>query len=221
MKYVSIDLETTGTDPETNQIIEFGAIIEDSKNPKSYDESLKFRRVVLQRSGSYVGSAFALNLNSALFKIISELDSGKSVEFVRDQYLNNNWCFDDELIPQFRKFLLKANDQDKLIESQFLTIEIVAAGKNFGSFDKQFIQRLPDFEIHGVKFNYRSLDPTLAYIDWDNDEQPPSTNTLKKRAGIKGQVSHEALDDAWDVIQLIRNSTSYRKIAETISEVNF
>lgn len=201
MKYVSLDVETTGIDPEENQIIEFGAIIEDSNNPKSYDESPKFRRIVLQRSGLYAGSAFALNLNSAIFKIISEIDSGKGVDFVHDHFLNNDWCFDDELIPQFKKFLNK-ND---INESPFTgVLEIVAAGKNFGSFDKQFIQRLPNFETYGIKFNYRSLDPTLTFINWKEDVSPPSTNALKKRANLSGGVSHEALDDAWDVIQLLR-----------------
>lgn len=201
MKYVSVDIETTGIDPENNQIIEFGAIIEDTKNPKSYDESPKFRRIVLQRTGTYVGSAFALNLNSAIFKIISEIDSGKGVDFVRDQFLNNDWCFDDELIPQFKKFLFKNDIKESPFDG---VLEIVAAGKNFGSFDKQFIQKLPEFETYGLKFHYRSLDPTLKFIDWNNDETPPSTNSLKKRANLSGVVSHEALDDAWDVIQLLR-----------------
>ena len=32
MRYISIDLETTGLDSENNQIIEFGAVLEDTNN---------------------------------------------------------------------------------------------------------------------------------------------------------------------------------------------
>jgi hypothetical protein len=95
-------------------------------------------------------------------------------------------------------------------ENENGVVEIVAAGKNFASFDKQFIQNIGRLktEVYGVKFSHRSLDPTLAFIDWKGDKTPPSTETSKKRADLSGKVAHNALADAWDVIQLLRTTYS-------------
>jgi hypothetical protein len=39
----------------------------------------------------------------------------------------------------------------------------------------------------------------------NNDDTLPSLDVCKKRANIDGNVSHNALLDAWDVIQVLRN----------------
>ena len=36
------------------------------------------------------------------------------------------------------------------------------------------------------------------------DERLPDLLTCKERAGIKGKVTHKAIEDAWDVIELLR-----------------
>ena len=45
MKYVSIDLECTGLDEESCQIIEIGAVIDDSLYPEIPIKSLPFNRL--------------------------------------------------------------------------------------------------------------------------------------------------------------------------------
>ena len=40
------------------------------------------------------------------------------------------------------------------------------------------------------------------------DNVPPSLEECKKRAGLKGMVSHTALSDAMDVVMLVRNKFS-------------
>lgn len=42
MKYISIDIETTGLNPAVDQILEIGAILEDTLNPSTYDNAQKF-----------------------------------------------------------------------------------------------------------------------------------------------------------------------------------
>ncbi len=69
MKYVSIDIETTGTDEKIHQIIEFAAIIEDSENQLNFDEIPKFRRIVLNPEKKYVFSSYASNLNKDLIDV--------------------------------------------------------------------------------------------------------------------------------------------------------
>ena len=38
MKYISIDIETTGLDPENCQILSIGAVIEDTLNQLPFEE---------------------------------------------------------------------------------------------------------------------------------------------------------------------------------------
>jgi oligoribonuclease len=201
MRYVSIDLETTGLDENEHQIIEFGAIIEDSKNPKSYDESKKYRRIVLAVDRKYVCSSVAAAMNADLIKTISLIENGGNVPFENNENLTQTAIFTHELIADFRLWLLANGFK----ENARGVIEIVAAGKNFASFDRKFIQALPDFETYGIRFHHRSLDPTSGYINWDEDSVPPGTDQCKLRAGLIKGSKHEALADAWDVILLLRN----------------
>lgn len=200
MKYVSIDIETTGLNPEEHQIIEFAAIIEDSKNPKSYEESKKFRRVVLSPDRMYNFSSYAAKINSNLIKIIAAIENNEVYGFGGNDNLSSTWVPRHELIGAFKQWLLC----NEFKENSRGVLEIIVAGKNFASFDKQFILALPDFESYGIRFHHRSLDPCGAYINWNDDEVPPSTETCKLRANLNGEVKHEALADAWDVIQLLR-----------------
>ena len=58
MKYVSIDIETTGLDPETCQILQVGAVIEDTQNLLPLEELPKFNCIV--EHPAYTGSPYAL-----------------------------------------------------------------------------------------------------------------------------------------------------------------
>jgi oligoribonuclease len=200
MIFVSIDLETTGLDPQEHQIIEFGAIIEDSNNQKTYEESKKFRRIVLSRDRKYVFSSVAAAMNANLIKTISLIENGGNVTLDNDENLSQFALFQDELIPSFKQWLF-ANGYK---ENSRGILEVVAAGKNFASFDRQFLQALPDFETYSLRFHHRSIDPTSGYINWKSDEVPPGTDLCKKRALLEKSSDHIALKDAWEVIELLR-----------------
>jgi len=203
MIYVSIDIETTGLDSDVNQTIEFGAIIEDSNNPKSYEDSKKYRRVVLSRDKTYVFSSFAAKLNAGLIELISDIENSKDgVTFFNNENLSQSAIYSDQLIIDFKFWLA----QNGFTENKSGIMEVVAAGKNFASFDKKFIEATSRVKMEslGIRFHHRTIDPASMFIDWKNDITPPSTDTCKKRAELTGKVKHEALADAWDVIQLLR-----------------
>lgn len=180
MKYLSINTETTGLDRENNQIIEFGAIIEDTENPLSFEESEKFHCYVSHKT--YLGSAYAINLNQRIFKILKEGTDP------------NILCVDN-LITQFSKFVFN-NFRGK----------VTVAGKNFRDFDYEFIKRLPDWNKyeHTINFHRRYIDPANLYWKPQEDSELPNQNECLRRAGINEVVVHTALGDAWQVIQLIR-----------------
>lgn len=182
MKYVSIDLETTGLDEKKCQILEFGAAFEDEV---SHIAELKtFRRIIIRRK--IKGEPYALWLNAELIKQISDYNPINSPR--------NLFCREDELLPQFAAWLTAVGVNP---------MNVVAAGKNFAKFDLQFINRLPWYGAR-IKFHHRIVDPTGYYI-LPTDVEPPNTQTCLKRAGLPEFVAHKAVDDALDVIRLQRH----------------
>lgn len=228
MKYVSIDLETTGLDPVSCQILSFSAILEDTNNPLPYDKIPKLNIYILRESIN--GSFFALNMNRDIITTINNylllksdeekiscmretnsiflaekhlrfyfqawlsfhLDGKKEYEAVLDPF---NWTNDVTRKNVIRELLVNLKPN---------THKINVAGKNFAGFDKKFIDKLEGFYDH-VIFRQRVLDPSVLLVDWKNDETLPDLLTCKKRGNISGEVTHESLSDAWDVIQVFRN----------------
>ena len=82
-------------------------------------------------------------------------------------------------------------------------IIINVAGKNFGTFDKLFLEQLPWWQKL-IRVRSRILDPSILFCDWNEDDSLPSLIRCKERANIEGIVTHNALEDAWDVIELLR-----------------
>ena len=218
MKYCSVDIETSGLDSERNQILSIGAIIEDTKNPLTFDEIPKFNAIVLQRE--VTGSPRALMMNKGILDIMSEyLDADKES---KDKIAHDSiydFMEEDKVAQNFFDFLW-ANGFDypekpsytRIIEGKHYPvfgndikpILINVAGKNFGTFDKLFLQKLPWWKklIQPVQ---RIIDPAVLYCDWKEDNELPSLSICKTRSKIEGFVRHEAIYDAWDVIQLLRN----------------
>jgi len=178
MKYISIDTETTGLNPKTCQILSFAAVLEDTSKLGVPVEELPSMHIILNLE-FIKGEPFALNMNKDLIEIIKE---GK----------------DDRLIPEFNlvtafnEFLMK-NDIDLK--------KIKVAGKNFASFDKLFIDNVA---LDTPNFSHRVLDVGPLFLDFKNDNWIPGLDECKKRAGISGAVTHDALEDARDVIRVLR-----------------
>lgn len=232
MKYISIDLETTGLDPERFRILSIGAIIEDTTDPKSFEEIPKFHVGILQKE--VIGSLFAIDMNRDLISTISKYQNAKTEEekFSIEQKTGMKFLEQDEAIMEFFRFLwdhMMTGLKSREIESLFtgdLPRQIVngkiypspyegmsithlnVAGKNFGTFDKLFLEKIPLWNLL-FKIRHRIIDPSILFVDWNSDSSLPQLSRCKERAGIKGEVTHNALEDAWDVIQLLR--TKYQK----------
>ena len=87
-----------------------------------------------------------------------------------------------------------------------LSTGITPAGKNFASFDRQFLKRLPDFEKK-VRLHHRTLDPAMLFLAARRREAARQQDVLQ-RAGMGPKVAHTALEDALAVVQLIRTASS-------------
>ena len=220
MKYISIDIETTGLDPEFCNVLSIGAIIEDSANPLPYEECPKFH-VAITRHELY-GSPRAITMNAELIANIGsymepatpisreELEKETGMLFLNPEevveafyeFLFLNGIVDNADLTGPRK-LGRSGKSVPALSSKMKPVTITCAGKNFSTFDKLFLERLPRWK-QAIRIKQRVLDPAILFVDWKQDTEVPNLNKCKERAGIKGLVTHNALEDAWDVIEVLR-----------------
>lgn len=178
MKYLSIDIETTGLDPEKHQIIEFAAVFDDLMNPHPVQHLQHLCLKIAHEN--YVWSPEAYRMNSALFNEI--IDGAEDASLVQGH---------DQMAGYIERWLYNLGP---------VNARYTCAGKNFGSFDLQFLKR------HATRrwWHHRCIDPGSIFL-WANDEVPPSTEKCLCRAGLNPNVKHRALDDALDVVRLVRH----------------
>jgi hypothetical protein len=227
MNYISVDLETTGVDTERCQILSFSGILEDTNKLLDFLEIPKFNIYVLREE--ITGSPFAIKMNSEIIERISNYIECKTIDEKRIQkrIIDGVFLYEHE-IPYYiyiwllvhqegldeYKYLLDSDEWGNRkngkflgsineIKNKYFKIVCNAAGKNFSSFDKKFIDRIRgayDF----FKIRQRVLDPSVLYMDWKSDDTLPSLSLCKERAGLDSYVSHDSIDDAWDVVVLLR-----------------
>jgi len=186
--YVSIDLETTGLDPNECQILEFGAVIDDWQTPIKNLPQFQYYIEPEEKIGGkprIVGQPYALALNAAIIKKIASPGP------------EDRLCYPSALGIEFGTWLQQHHIDPK---------HITAAGKNFASFDLQFLLRVPDFTTH-INFKHRCIDPSLFFWNPHTDAVLPSTAECLKRAGFNDYVAHNAIEDCISVIELIRSGT--------------
>jgi oligoribonuclease len=195
MKYLSLDLETTGLDPQRDQILMVGAVVEDTEHPEVLVEELP-SFVCFVKHERYEGGAFALGLNGWILDIISGRAKNEKKIPIYNEWDSANAVIDGNWwVYQFDAWLEQLGMGKALL-----------AGKNVGSFDYQFLpSRLQK------RFLHRFLDPGSLFIDWTQDK-PMGLDDLKKKFGINTPVVHDALEDARDVIKVLRTGTEdYKK----------
>lgn len=194
MKFLSIDIETTGLDPQKNQILEFGAIAIDTSYP-NVPYIADFRAVFIHQE--LTGNPIALTMNSKLIDDIGFVLKTKEFDFETQNALDlNDVCVRNS--EEFQKYF------DSWLKRIGFTERLTLAGKNLASFDLKFI------EAAGIKIKYRHrmIDPAILYVDWEKDETLPDLQQCLDRAGIVKSVEHTSLADAIDVAELVLKKLS-------------
>jgi len=184
MKYISIDIETTGLNPDYCNVIEFAAVIDDLENQRPLGELPKFQRYVMHNL--YTGEPYALAMHSNIFKKLAKPSEHKDCEFVHHT----------QLLEEFRIFLTRHG---------YIFVnapKVVVGGKNFAGFDRKFLEKMPGWD--NISWHHRNLDPAMLYTT-AFDKEPPSMQTCLQRAGLSDVVAHTALEDALSVVQLLRS----------------
>lgn len=197
----SIDLETTALKPHRGQILEFAAVLDDLSIfgrfppdvPRAVEDLPAFTALIRGEGifpdcdDSVRGDWAAMAMNADLIREIHDKHQAGSDEVMTF----------DEAGTAFRVFL-EAHGADPK--------KVIAAGKNFASFDRPWIEEHGEgSEAWGqIRFLHRGLDPTSMFA-LPGDEVPPSLATCLERIGETPTVSHRALDDARDVVRLVRH----------------
>lgn len=178
--YLSIDIETTSLLPGEGHILEIGAVYDDLKSPL---EELKTFHYVCQYDDTEVikGNVYALQMNVELLKEIAGLTKS-AIPQDYPEVIAKHWHV-------FLANLPEGKEGKK----------IVVAGKNAAGFD---IPWLKHHKFATSCFDFRVLDPGSLYFQ--EMGKVAGLSALKKHIGLEDEVTHRALDDAFDVVKLIR-----------------
>jgi len=176
--YCSLDIETTGLDPEKHQILEV-AFVMDVRDKSIMD--CPYWSCVLDPGKKIVGDAYALHMNADLLLQIAESQA-------------HSWS-----TPVFgspcERFII-------WLDQNAPTGPLHAMGKNVGSFDMQFLKRLDCFPIQ--RFHHRMLDVNSLLATPDG--MSGYGDVCDKLAGFHGIPgrAHNALYDARVTLALAR-----------------
>lgn len=196
MLYCSLDIETTGLDPENSDILQFAAVLDNLSNPEPVENLPRFEAIFV-KDGPLMGDPYAFSMHSNLLKRIAHVKK-----------LNLGRC------PETNARVMKIEDlpgalfdffrEHKVPQASNGRLYVTVAGKNVASFDMPFLKAKIQ-KWGAVSFLQRTLDPAVLYFDIDQDAKLPDMQTCMDRASIKGTVAHTALEDALTVVLLLRN----------------
>jgi oligoribonuclease len=203
MIYCAIDIETTGLDPKIHDIIEFAAILDDLRNPRPLTELPVFHSYF--KKEYYVGDAFALSMHAEIFrKIANPPEPVISTQKVLEQTM-----LVTDLPVAFCNWLARNNhpyDEKKKV----FTVNV--SGKNAAGFDIPFLKAKSNWTPY-IHFRHRVVDPGSLYFNPAIDDQLPDSKICMERAGLSGDVKHNAVEDALVVVKLLRNKFCQSEIA--------
>lgn len=182
--YITTDLETTGLNPDSSLIIEVGAIY-DMDGVTEINKLPQFRSLV--KHDKIVGEEYALNLNKLLIE--EAQDTGVSIK---------------EAMESFSDFIKKCSAGDD---------RITFSGKNFGSFDKEFLRRVMDIDS---VMRHRIMDIGNMYFAYFG--YIPSLGEINKLLKGSDFVAHTAVEDCMDCVVASRFA---RRLSEGLNNLIF
>lgn len=178
MRYVAMDIETSGLDPERCQVLELAAVVEmDWKTPVRHLPT--FRALV--NTGPITGEPTALAMNAELIREMAGAPK----------------CDLDGAIIDLAGFL-DLHFPDRHDRGRGVTI----AGKNFGAFDYAFLRRAKAWEL--IRPKHRFID--VGNLWWNPRTDPclPSLTECRVSAGVPFRPEHSAVEDCLSVVECVR-----------------
>lgn len=182
--YIALDIETTGL-MEYDQVLQVAMIYDDLKTPIKDLEQISF--LVDNQDEVFTGSLspVAISMNAWIFKEIAEAAKGHSKHLIFPTPIARN---------VFHDFLTSHYDPAGKA--------ITFAGKNVKDFDIASLRRNGFInESNAGWISHRVIDIGSLYLT--DFGYVPTQSEINKLTG-RPPVSHDALDDATDVVCAIR-----------------
>ena len=221
--YISMDLETTGLDVEKVDILELAAVLDDGESPI---EKLRRVSLIIDLKKFNYSEPYALNMNARLIQAIVD-KKGEDPEIVLQKFgalveeavgicVEYDLKYTDKYKVSIEKKINKGEIESNLSLEEFKYIyygrtKVEFAGKNFAGFDKPVFTNFFGRETKNFSQYFQALLERMHYktIDVGSMYYPdfgynPSLSEINKITG-RSEVSHQALDDALDVVYAVRH----------------
>lgn len=184
MRYLSIDVETTGLDPSWCQTLEVAAVLADTLDFTTNVEDLPTFKCRFYYD-KVVGEPYALHLNAEL---IRDMDARPAI---------HNYLHPDKFWSEFTWWI------ECQIGLHCKDNKLSLSGKNYGMFDSRFLERLPRWDRRHM--HHRLLDPGQFFF-LPEDKVLPDLKTCIERSGLIYDLKkhHKAVEDARFVVELNR-----------------
>ncbi len=214
MKYLSIDIETGGLDPE-DSILELGMVWDDlEKGVNDYEAC----RIVMIPTDVIAITPYCCRMHRDL---IDEIVEVQQADWWKNEMEGSTWArigaSEEESITGWTTYYVKQGFGYQAFAAALNIMEvpwkdqsIILAGKNIGLFD------IPRLELHGwfspngmedtdppFRYKQRVLDPAMLFLR-SSDEVPPSLSECIERAGLASFAPHKGIEEAIIVADLIR-----------------
>lgn len=191
MRYVALDTETSGLDPQKHDLLEVGAIYDDLK--LAYIPKQDPFHAVIIPYGDFLICPVVAKMHQRLWDLMEKVDK-EELDY-QGWYLDEGiaFCRPEALVDAFEKWL-QSNGFDN---------KITIAAKN-PNFDREALYSVDRFKKR-IRIRYRMIDP-MHYFIRRTDDVPPNLTECMKRAGEQIQNLHSAVDDAWAVAKLMRHA---------------
>ena len=193
--YISIDVETTGVDTERDKILQIGLVYDNMENDSSALHT--WSCLINPYSEEFHGrlDPVALDMNAWIFKEIVSPGNPKYPVLTPSEARK-------EFDKQIRDFYYNVLHKDARSKEERKD-KIVFAGKNLQGFDIPMLKNNGFINAENRKYiGTRVLDVGPMY--YSDFGYVPCLGEINKLTGCP-EVSHDALDDAWNVVQAIRN----------------
>ena len=227
LKIVSLDIETSGLsgkkyERNNSDLLEVGIVLYDvkehkGKSFKQLDLDVPKIRIIVHRPTKYLqGNFYAFNMHKdTLMPLHQRLDVEERADIydeLESKAKQNETiiiCTPDEVIHKICFILFEHGwiDENEY-QADKIKNALTVAGKNVSGFDIPYLRDyIKDFG-RSIKMRTRVYDPTVIFADDDMDRLPSLDECLDMAREYnydfpKGVVSHTAVEDAMDIVNLI------------------
>jgi DNA polymerase III epsilon subunit-like protein len=211
--FISLDIETTGPDPFKDQILQLAMVAELPQRNIPVEELPSVSYII--DNGRIKGSPYALALNSWILEILSKPHSKASLDKMRAMSIDGIIPVDDigkvitGFVRRLRDNYPEVQSDVDYFDKNYGYIPLRISGKNAAGFDVMFLKVLMrknktvEKDLEKVRIFHRVLDPGSFIFNPKEDEWVPSFVEINEKLKLK-DVSHDALEDARDVIRAFR-----------------